>query len=420
MHTKLWEQTLPFWQECKNQTIAIALSGGLDSVVLLHLANRAKQEYGMDIQAIHIHHGLQEKAEEWAEFCTQLAQQYLIPIEVKRVHVMPKKMGIEAAARQARYQALQNTSATMILTAHHRDDQIETLLLALLRGGGARALASMPICGNFHHKILARPLLSFSRATLEAYAHQHQLKWIEDPSNQNTHFLRNWLRHEWIPALNQHLPHASEQLLASIQAAQEDLRLADEIVHEDWTRVFKNNYFDCQIWAKLTPARRRLLLRHFLVSHGMSVPSQAALYAWEQQLSTQENGTGMWVVPQGKIHAAYGRLWIEPPQFLWEKQFLTVKDGIENAAALPENWQAAQIRSVHQSETIRLHFGFKKIRHLLQNYRIPVFMRHRWPVLVLDNEILAVCNLRLAVNAESRVVPCISELNQWMVSNTPT
>lgn len=414
MHEKLWEQTRPFWEKWQTSQIAIAFSGGLDSIVLLHLADRAKKEYGLDIEAIHIHHGLQDVADEWVNFCRCLTQEWDISFTVHYVCVNKKQQGLEGAAREARYQALQKSRADVILTAHHRDDQIETVLLALLRGGGVRALAAMPEQSMLGSKILARPLLNTTREQLKTYAEFHQLTWIDDPSNTDTHLLRNWVRHEWLPNLLQRLPNAKAQLLSCIGSAQEELCLINEIAEMDWQNIQSDGQWDCFKWQKLSPARRRLLLHQFAVRHQKGAPSSAALKAWEQQLYQNPALTAQWSLPKGKIYADRGTLWSEPEPFVWEVQDIEFKEYYNSIQDFPESWKQGYIRTVRDDDCIQLNVGKKKIRRVLQQHHIPVFMRNRWPVLEVEGKIVAVFNLRLSDEYANLSLPKIPLLIQYI------
>ena len=163
------------------------------------------------MRALHVHHGLSPNADSWASHCLQICQQWQIPCEVLRVQVDGHAKGIEAAAREARYQALfqQLQPGEHLLTAQHLDDQCETLLLALKRGSGPAGLAAMPIQRQVGEHLHLRPLLDLSRQQLEAYAAEHRLRWIEDESNAASRHDRNFLRQEILPLLQTRWPHFS-------------------------------------------------------------------------------------------------------------------------------------------------------------------------------------------------------------------
>src|SRR5262245_4889612 len=167
--------------------IAVGLSGGVDSVVLLHQL-RARP----GVRAIHVHHGLSPNADAWAAFCRKLCKRWGIPLTIKKVKVVKRGEGLEAAARAARYGVFSGISSGQIALAHNLDDQAETVLMNLLRGAGARGASGMAPESKFHGKTLLRPLLDVPREEILAYAREHRLQWIEDESNADESLTRNF------------------------------------------------------------------------------------------------------------------------------------------------------------------------------------------------------------------------------------
>lgn len=199
-----------------------AYSGGLDSSVLLHAVSKIP---GIILRAIHIHHGLHADADTWAEQCVAFCRARDIQIDVIKVDVKKNAgKGIEAAARNARYLAIAKhiQAEEVLLTAHHLQDQAETVLLRLLRGSGSQGLAAMRASSWAHGFKHTRPLLSTSKAQLQAYAKSENLHWIEDPSNNKTDFDRNYLRHEIMPLLEQRWPQAIAALSRSAELLAEE------------------------------------------------------------------------------------------------------------------------------------------------------------------------------------------------------
>ena len=189
--------------------LRVAYSGGIDSHVLLHALVALRQSATWRISAIHIDHGLQPASADWALHCRRVCSDLKIDCAVERIDVSRvKEDGVEAAARRARYACLGRRLAAgeALLTAHHRDDQAETLMLQLLRGSGIHGLAAMPEVAPFGVGRLARPLLSFTRAALKRYAACHGLEWIEDVSNEDTRLARNFLRRRVFPLLAERWP----------------------------------------------------------------------------------------------------------------------------------------------------------------------------------------------------------------------
>ena len=180
--------------------IAVALSGGIDSVTLLH------QLKDRGVSAIHVHHGLSPNADAWAAFCRKLCKRWGVPLKVYRVKVSRAGEGLEAAARRARYEAFAEANADCIALAHNLDDQAETVLMNLLRGAGPRGASGMARESRFRGKTLVRPLLDTPRAAIVAYARHHGLEWIEDESNTDEALTRNFVRRSVGPILEQRFP----------------------------------------------------------------------------------------------------------------------------------------------------------------------------------------------------------------------
>lgn len=207
-------------QKLKGQSVVVALSGGVDSVVLLDVLSRLVTSLGLKVEAAHVNHHMHSKSAEWADFCSNLCSTYAIPLKIFDTRV-PKKspLGLEGAARQARYEALLNYDSPCILLAHHRDDQIETFFLQALRGSGADGLSGMLAIRNDYstNKKIFRPLLEVQREEIIKYATQRGLKWVEDPSNSESIFSRNYLRHEILPQLRSRFPAYAESILNVIK-----------------------------------------------------------------------------------------------------------------------------------------------------------------------------------------------------------
>ena len=201
--------------ELHGKKFLCAFSGGLDSSVLLHAAARIP---GIQLRAIHIHHGLHADADKWTRHCEKFCLELNVELEVIKVEVDKSDgKGTEAAARHARYFAIAKhiREDEILLTAHHLQDQAETLLLRLLRGSGSQGLGAMRELSSAHGFRQLRPLLSVSKTDLQNYANTEKLSWVEDPSNEKTDFDRNYLRHEILPLLEKRWPQATMNLSGS-------------------------------------------------------------------------------------------------------------------------------------------------------------------------------------------------------------
>ncbi|HAV36197.1 MAG TPA: tRNA lysidine(34) synthetase TilS, partial [Massilia sp.] len=224
-------------------SIALACSGGLDSMVLLHLASNWCRAHGVKLFAFHVHHGLSPHADAWLAHVEAGAAALGVASDHRRVQVDKHGSGTEAAARKLRYRALGEMcrahGATLLLTAHHLDDQAETVLLQLLRGSGPAGLSGMDAANSAPELlgnpalVMARPLLPLARAELEAYAGEHALAWVEDESNQDPRYARNALRHQVMPALADAFPGFQQRFARSAAHAQSAQRLLDELAEQD-------------------------------------------------------------------------------------------------------------------------------------------------------------------------------------------
>jgi tRNA(Ile)-lysidine synthase len=270
----------------KTQSIVVGFSGGLDSTVLLHAAKRLEGGAGVKLAAVHVHHGLSPNADAWADSCRSVCHALEIPLAVIRVDVPSTSgEGIEAAARRERHKALTEQSADWILLAHHADDQAETVLHNLLRGAGVRGAAAMPVARGR----LLRPLLGLGRAALLAYGKLQQLTWIEDESNGDKRYTRNFLRLEILPAIGVRFPRAGEQLAAAAVRFSEASSLLDELAILDLGDNLAKFPLPRKLFGDLPEARARNLLRAMLTMHRAQPPDQARLKEFVRQLQTTGN-----------------------------------------------------------------------------------------------------------------------------------
>ncbi len=253
--------------------LCVGFSGGLDSTVLLHILAGLRARLGFELTALHVHHGLLPEADAWADHCAALCADWAVPLSVERVAVVASDKGVEAAARDARRRAFAVQSADAILLAQHRDDQAETLLFRLLRGAGTRGLAAMrPVTPSANGPELWRPLLDTPRADILAYAKAHALRWIDDPSNDDPAYARNFLRLTVLPALATRFPAVNAILARTAGQMAEDATLLDELAALDAEGAYDaEGGLSCARLAALSPARARNLLRGWLAHAGIHI-----------------------------------------------------------------------------------------------------------------------------------------------------
>lgn len=258
----------------------LALSGGLDSCVLLHILHRARP--AAPLRAVHVNHGLRPAAGEWQRFCVELCAAYGIEIDVLKVDAWPARgESPEAAARDARYAAIEGLMkpGDCLLTAHQRDDQAETLLLQLLRGSGPAGHAAMPELAPLGPGSQLRPLLGFDRETLQNYARAAGLRWVEDDSNIDPRYDRNFLRREVIPLMRVRWPALSQTLARAATHQAEAVELMQILAELDFPKVHEplRGTLAVSRLRLLPPPRLRNVLRHWFRLSGVLPPSTAVL-----------------------------------------------------------------------------------------------------------------------------------------------
>lgn len=260
-------------------TIWVAYSGGLDSQVLLHaLAQLQPQRWRL--QAVHVHHHLQPQADSWVHHCQRSCERLAIPCRILSITIpLIKGESIEAQARETRYTALARCLQPndLLVTAHHADDQVETVLLQLLRGAGVAGLAAISPLVPFDKGWLGRPLLAFSRTQLFNYAQAENLQWSEDPSNLDRRFDRNFLRHEIIPKLHQRWPNVSQVFNRVAQHQAEAQTLLQTLADQDFQSASVAQQLSISALKRLTVMRQRNLLRYWLKQRGLPMPSTQQL-----------------------------------------------------------------------------------------------------------------------------------------------
>lgn len=276
---------------CREQglerTYWVAYSGGVDSHVLLSLCLALRSELNLRLRVIHINHGLSPHAKAWAAHCARVCQQYAVDY-VEETVTLDLQHGVEEAARHARYAAFARHLAQhdILLTAHHEEDQAETILLQLLRGAGLKGLAAMPVKKAFASGFHGRPLLSFTRAAIEDYAKAADLTWIEDESNEAVRFTRNFIRHEMIARLKTRWPTVTQTLSRSASHCAEALQLLDEFAKEACRQAqgSQENTLSVQKLLLLDTKKQRLVLRAWIQLHHYPLPNTKKLYAIQSQM----------------------------------------------------------------------------------------------------------------------------------------
>ena len=436
--------------------ILIGLSGGVDSVVLLHLLHQLAPKFSWQLSALHVHHGISQNADVWAKFCTELCTNYGIPLAIEHVDIVPlREHGIEAAARKLRHAAFAKQLCDVVALAHHADDQSETLLLQLLRGAGVRGASAMPLLAKRKEEPdLVRPLLHCSRQEILDYATTHHLQWIEDESNADDSYPRNFLRHRVLSLLGEKFPAYRDTLARSAQHFAEASSLLDELAQQDaqasptlpwWeitsdlagvvgqpsrmasstTRVGeRGGSYDVTLAVaalqSLAQSRAKNLLRYFLHRLGAPMPQAVQIDEMLQQLcNAREDAAvcinfGYWQVRryQGKVYVlcALGEFdksvvlpWHGEAQLDWPALNTAVQFKYTQGIGISlEKLQRAPVtlRLRQGGETVRPHpkAATRTLKNLLQEHHIPPWQRDRLPLLYCGEEL--VCVVGVAIAAE--------------------
>lgn len=383
--------------------LCVALSGGRDSVVLLHALSRlvAEGQLAAALTALHVHHGLSDNAEDWVAFCAAWCDELGVPLRVARVEV-PRDSGegIEGAARRARHAVFAATQTDWLALAHHRDDQAETVLLNLLRGAGVAGAAGMPrVRGVAGGPVLVRPLLDVPRRAIERYADAHALRWIEDESNANRHFRRNFLRHEVLPLLETAFPGARQSLARAADHFGEATQLLDELAAQDAAALRQpSGRLGLAAFNRLAPAKARNVLRHAWRAAGFRAPAARWLEeACRQLAATEAESETCVTTPDGALQVYRGELYFvahTPPavSLSWAGEtaldwaggcvrFERVRGAGIRAAALAEG--TVELRARQGGERFRPQAGRPRraLRNLLQEAALPPWERARLPLI---------------------------------------
>ena len=412
--------------------IAVALSGGLDSVVLLDTVCRSQatgKEPALDIYAFHIHHGLQKQADDWLLFCEKLAKKYQIQFDFRLLHLGNEKSAgnVEGRARKARYEALaelceQHEIADLLL-AHHQNDQAETVLLQLLRGSGIAGLSGMPNARELRTPnkeiTLWRPLLNQSRTDLESYAKEHKLKWVEDPSNQDDVFKRNAIRKQIIPRLEKLQPEAVANLARSASLIGESQVLLDRLAQIDGKAIYQDGAIainPLKVLANHDLPTAKNVLRYWLKTKGLAMPSQERLCAWWQDLESVKSDAQLEWVHDGQAI----RLWRGQLQVVAEQEGQWVFKSVpskSNKPGLSASWIkraqkdgliSTKARLGSEKLQIKANAPRRTLKNLFQEGDVPPWQRHA-PLLYIGQELIAVAGVGVSyphlVHSGSRVWP---------------
>ncbi len=392
--------------------VALAFSGGVDSTVLAHLLVKQRRKLG-GLRLIHVDHGLQAASAEWSRHCARLASGWRVPFVSLKADI-PRRKGDspEAAARDARYELLARAMepGEVLVTAQHRDDQVETVLLQLFRGAGIPGLAAMPALVKFGPGFIARPLLGHSRGEIEAVAKKARLRWIEDPSNADTRFSRNFLRQRLMPLIREHWPGVDRALARSATHMAEAAALLNERAEHDLAALADGGGLSVRALRALPMGRRRNALRAFIGRHGIEMPEASRLREMSGPLLAARADAQPEVVWAGaSIARRGGRLelqklrepsrefiakswrWQIDRRLILEHGALELVDDTEGPIDLASLPTVIEVRARRGGERMRpgAKARTRTLKSLLQDSKIPVDDRAQIPLLFADEQLIA-------------------------------
>ncbi len=378
-------------KETKATKILVAFSGGLDSRVLLELV--AKQLSNFSIQVLHVNHNLQKNANDWQHTCAAICQALNLSFQAILVEVdQSSGQSLEAAARAARYTALEKwvDSKTVLLTAHHQEDQAETVLLQLLRGAGPKGLSAMPFFKRFSLGWHARPFLMMSKKILQNYAHSENLQFIEDPSNACQDFDRNYLRHSVMPLLKSRWSASTKAITRAALHCAQEIHLLDEFAAVDLASVLILDALDLQKLQQFSMARQANVLRYWLQQLQIPLPSTKKIQEILQVMQTaklDKNPCIKWSCYEARRYRQ--RLYVMPKlkpidlpkEIIWRvAEDLNLGElGWLRQSDLPPFLLSSDLKFV----TICFNPGGSSIKKKFQAWGIAPWLRDRTPLLLI-------------------------------------
>ncbi len=398
-------QIQDFLSKVPNKPIVIAYSGGLDSMVLLHLLSRYIADTNL-LQAIYINHQLQSESDDWATFCQKTCQSLGINYQSISVEIIQtQRKGIEAVAREKRYQALFDAmkNNSVLVTGHHLKDQAETTLMALLRGSGVAGLAAMPIVkliagGKKGEKKVQhyRPLLSASESSFKNYAKVHHLNWVEDPSNNLLSFKRNFIRHQVLPVLKQVSPAPLKNIAKSASLMSESLELMDDLAKLDLQGCLVNKIFLPLI--DLSWVRQKNIIRYWF-KHFLPIQLNSSILSWLKICIENKNPEALPILKLSRSELRYYNKNIFYIPDTKKEFFVNLSDfkfldfGFSSTVfekvdlnLTQENLSQAKVREIQQRDEI----DFKALKKWFKKQKIPPWERTRWPVIELNGKVVAI------------------------------
>ncbi len=415
---KTFNDVLNAYQTSTNK-IVLALSGGVDSRVMLHLLHEFScHNPQQSVIAVHVHHGISPNADEWAKKCSKWCQESNIPFYLEKVDLGDTQgKSLEQVARTARYEALKHYigSGDVLLTGQHSDDQLETFLLALKRGSGPKGLAGMAECLSFGEGFLLRPLLKVTRRDIEEYANFHQLEWVNDESNADVKYERNFIRHKITPLLESRWPQIRTSVQRSAELCARQEQLIELLLAEELPQLLReNDSLDIGELKKKPDLVRSQLIRFWLSSLNVPMPSKKHLaMIWSEVALAKGDANPLLRLENKQIRRFDGRLFcIDTYNDIsdWGSDIsinsvLSLPEGLGNivvkeqpdSGSLSAKLSEHPLKIIFNPESLTAtpenRHGNKTLKYWFQEYRVPSWLRRRTPILMSGNKVVAVADL---------------------------
>ena len=396
------------------KNISIALSGGIDSMVLLHALDQLKYKLQIKLNAIHIHHNLSKNADDWHTFCTKECKKLGVTVKSEKINIKQDlSMGIEAAARKSRYQVLEAYRKDILALGHHQNDQAETLLLQLFRGSGLNGLAAMPTFDK--ERLIWRPLLKVNKEIIEGYAKENNVIFIEDESNNNLQFDRNFLRQEILPLIKSRYPDIINIISRSSENIAEGLNLHKAIAKEDANLYFSKNQERLSLsMIKNLPKERVInLIRWWLDVNKQMMPSKKTINELYNQIKVvkKDSQINVHISSETSVRAYSDFLWLvkitkdkDSYDLIWKGEDIFELPGSSKLLFKPCLGKGISLEKVGSS-ILRIQnrkggerFKPKRnqptrtLKYLLQKMNMPPWERALLPIIYSEDMLVAVPN----------------------------
>ena len=394
----------------------IAFSGGMDSTVLLHVMKNIIDEKSQ-IRAIHINHNIVDNSKVWTRTCKSICKNFGIDIEIISLEVTHNGYGLEAAARDERYKKLKEIlyENEYLLTAHHEEDQMETVFLRMARGTGLDGLQGINEKYSFGEGIIFRPMLEVSKTSVMDYAKEHQLKWVEDSSNQDTHFDRNFLRKKIIPQFRERWPSIASSVSRLSQLSAQNIKILNQIAEEDIGPIANMNELPLAKLLDKSFERANNMLRYIILANGMSIPSMKTLQDGLKEMLDPETDKSViawkdYCIRKYKNHLYFlSNSDLEPNKvdvrIPWEiGKTVNLGENIGTIEATFIHGDGLSIKKCKNKLTISYRQGGelikpighrinKSLKNLFQENQILPWMRDKIPLIYYQDELVSVADL---------------------------